>query len=296
MPSTLLKASVFLTYLFLASARPQDHQTQADAWGIGALNDWASSGNYLIYSCGSEVTDVKNILDQTYLFLQTAILSTDSPAYKAFFRSAAPSSVTAVLKRITAGTNITETPHGSRRPTMVCVNAIDQHIRTFWYICQENEGTVVIQPPGTAVVFLCPIFFSRPSQPQSTECGTVNSAGTKLIPRGYIAGSQYGFLVRALADMYIRETMGGSRASAAKVGEENACMALPPDQALINPSSYAFYVSNIRAGCTQFPSRVSIERDRELLAVDGGAGGGNGTNILTMGCFGVGANSTSCAA
>ena len=51
---------------------------------------------------------------------------------------------------------------------------------------------------------------------------------------------------------------------------------------------------DVRAGCTQFPSRVPIQRDRELLAIDD-VGGGNGTEILAGGCFGVGSNSTSCS-
>ncbi|KAL9133626.1 MAG: hypothetical protein Q9175_005194 [Cornicularia normoerica] len=243
MPSTLLKTSVLFTCLLLVHARPQD-RAQAGGFAIGAVNDWASSGNYLIYSCASEAADVKNILDSTYLSLQTAILATDSAAYKAFFRSADPSSMTKVLNGITAGTNITTAGYGSRRPTMVCVNAIDPQIHTMWKLCQDSEDTVVIQPPETAIVFLCPIFFDRKPLPQSTDCGVVNHARTRLMQQSYIAGTQYGFLVQALADMYIRETMGGRSALGGDVRDENACLALPADQALMNPSSYAFYVSS----------------------------------------------------
>ena len=243
MHSAFLKASVVLASLLSASARPQS-QLQAGSWGIGALDDWVSSGNYLIYSCASEASKVKDILDRTYLSLKTAILATDSSAYKAFFRSADPGSVTAVLNAITAGTNITTAARGSRRPTLVCVNAIDQQIHTFWKICQDSEHTVVIQPPETSIVFLCPIFFDRELFPQSTECGVVNYASTKLISHSYIAGSQDGFLTQALADMYIRETMRGRATLGRDVRDVNACLALPPDQALKNPSSYAYYVSS----------------------------------------------------
>ena len=244
MPSTLLRISVFLAFLLLAAARPQDQvsqdQVQADAFAIGAEGDWASSGNYLIYSCGSKVPDVKNILDRTYLSLQTAILGTDSSAFKAFFHSADPSSMTAVLKAITAGTNITDPIGGSRVPTMVCANANEG---TLWEICQQSEQTVIYQFHGTAIVVLCPVFFDRPLMPLSTECGTVNRANTALISHGYITGSQYGFLVQALADMYIQDTMRGNPPGA-DVSDLNACLALPPDRALKNPSSYAFYVSS----------------------------------------------------
>ena len=48
------------------------------------------------------------------------------------------------------------------------------------------------------------------------------------------------------------------------------------------------------AGCTKFLSRVLIQRERELLASDG-AGGSNETGILTNGCIGIGADSSSCS-
>ena len=243
MPSTLFKASVFLAFLFRAGARPQD-QMRAGPFALGATNDWDSSGNYQIYSCGSEASEVKNILDRTYLSLQTAMLATDSPAYKAFFHSADPGSVIAVLTAITAGTNITDSLRGSRRPTLVCVNPIDPHIRSIRKICEDSDQTVVIQPPGTAIIFLCPIFFSRELMPQSTQCGVVNHANTALISQGYIAGSQYGFLVQTLAEMYLRQMMRGKKALGGDVRDLNACLALPPDQALVNPSNYAFYVSS----------------------------------------------------
>lgn len=244
MPSTLLKRIAFLAFLLLlARARPQD-QMRGGAFRIGAVNDWVSSGNYLIYSCGSQAPDIKRVLDLTYLTLQTAILSTDSPAYNAFFRSAAPASVTAVLNRMSEGTNISTAYYGSRRPTVVCANALDDGIRTFWNICQGAEGTVVIQPPGTSIVFLCPSFFERAPLPLRADCGVVNHAGTRLLSHAYMAGSQYGFLVQALADMYIRETAQGRTARGGDVRDENACLALPPDLALVNPSSYAFYVSS----------------------------------------------------
>ena len=242
---TLLRVCSLLAYLLLASGRPQvQTPAQAGPFSIGALDDWASSGNYLIYSCASQVAAVQSILDITYLALQTAILSTDSPAYKAFFRSADPDSMTVVLNAITAGTNITTTLYGSRRPTMVCVNAIDTYIRTFWSLCQDSEDTMVIQPPGTSIVFLCPRFFDIAPLPVPTDCAVVNHASTALIPHVYIAGTQYGFLVHTLADIYLREMKRGRVALGGNVRDENACLALPPDQALKNPSSYAFYTSS----------------------------------------------------
>ena len=241
MPSTLLTTILFFIFSLAASARPQDtEEGRVGGFTLGNVDDWVSIGNYLIYSCGSEAMDVKNALDMTYLLLQTAMLATDSAAYKAFFRSADPDSMTAVLKDITAGTNISTVRHGSRRPYLVCVNPTDKGIRTLWNLCQEGERTVVVQPPGTSIVFLCPIFFDISPLPQLSDCGMVNHASTALILRSHIAATQYGFLVQALTDMYIRQM----RLTGGQVVDENACLALPPDQALRNPSSYAFYASS----------------------------------------------------
>ena len=238
----LYKIFHLLTFLLLAHARPQD-VVSGSSFAIGGVDDWDSAGNYLIYSCGSEATNVNILLDLTYLILQTAILSTDGSAYKAFFRSANPNSMTAVLKAITAGTNITTANHGSRRPTLVCANADDQHIRGYWNICSNSEGTVVIQPPATSIIFLCPNFFSLKPLPKPADCGVVNHAGTRLIPTNYIARTQFGFLVHVLVDMYL-QNMGKSKASGGDVRDENSCLALPPSQALTNPSSYVLYASS----------------------------------------------------
>ena len=232
---------IVLPFLLHASAHPQE-AVPGGAFAIGALDDWHSSGNYRIYSCGSEAPIVQNILQQSYFSLKTAALSTDGSAYKAFFRSADPGSVTSILGDIAEGPNITTTQHGSRRPTLICVNPTDRHIRVFLKICADSEGTVVIQPPGTPNLFLCPIFFSRKLFPASTDCGVVNHANTNLIARTYIAGSQYGFLVQALADMYIRR--GNAGTPGGDVREENSCLRLAPARAVVNPSSYAFYVSS----------------------------------------------------
>ena len=211
---------------------------------IGALDDWASSGNYRIYSCSSQASKVEHLLDLAYLYVQTAILSTNTPAYKAFFRSADPATVKTVLRAITAGTNITTKQNGSKHPTLVCVNANDPGITAFWDICNEPSDILVIQPPETALVFLCPVFFNRPLSPQNGDCGTVNYAETSMITHTYIAGSQYGLLMHALADMYIRETMPWVTTMSVKVRTENECLTLPPDQALRSSSSYALFLAS----------------------------------------------------
>ena len=260
MPCTLLKTYLFLAFILVAQARPQSVPlVNTGPFAIGATNDWASSGNYHIYGCASRVPEVQSILDQTYLALQTAILSTDSPAYAAFFHSAAPSSVTAVLKTITLGTNLTTVTRKSRRPTLACVNEVDDRIRAFWKACQQSENIFVIETLGTAILWLCPVFFDLEPLPLSTDCGAVNRASTKLITQNLIEQTQYHFLVQGLARMYIGEARGlGATAQGRIVRDENACLALPPDQALTNPSSFAFYASS-----KWFAFRQSLRRDLE---------------------------------
>ena len=240
---TLRRTIIVLALSLLASASPQT-QMRAGSYVIGAVDDWEFSGNYRIYSCSTRASQVKKLLDLTYLYLQTALLSTNTPAYKAFFRSADPATVQNVLRAMTAGIEIQTLNHGQKQPTLVCVNREDPGILTFWDLCDHAAGPMVIQPPETALIFLCPIFFDRDVAPQATDCGTVNRADTKLITRSYILGTQYGFLVQALADMYIRERMPGVKVLRGEWQTDNDYLALPPDQSVRTSKSYSYYVSS----------------------------------------------------
>ena len=256
MPSTLLKASVLLAFSLLANASPQ-RQTQIEGFAIGAVDDWVSSGNYLIYSCGSQAANVRNALDFTYLYLQTAMLSTNAPAYEAFFHTADPAPLITVLNAITAGTNITTRWHGSKRPTVICANADDIGIRSVWNHCKDpRDTTIVFQPPETALVFLCPTFFRLLQSPEASQC-RLGNAGTQF-SNNYIANTQYGILVNALADMYIRQTMPRKGTLTPGVRDMNACLALPPDQAFRNGASYSYFVSSMCHFFLDSSSRVNF--------------------------------------
>ena len=264
MPSPVLKTSIFLALSLLASARPQTSQRHSGGFSIGVLKDWASSGNYLIYSCASQAPQVKELLEDSYLYLQTAILSTDSAAYKAYFHSADPAIITSVLKYMTAGTNMTDTRLVSSRPTLVCVNNIDPGLTTAWKLCAEEDNRVLLQSPGTAYVFLCPSFFGKKRTPQSTDCGVVSRDQTELLMNTHVAHSQYGFLVHALAGIYIRKITHIGNAPEPDELQVNKCLALPPDQAIRNPSSYALYVSSKSLFLSRSPTiSVSFFRKRD---------------------------------
>lgn len=301
MPSTLLKSIILLTFSLLANANRPTVEI-ADAWELGGVDDWESSGNYRIYSCGSRAPEVKTFLDLTYLWIQNAILSTETPAYKAFFRDADPAPIIKVLNGVAAGLNITTEPNGSERPTLVCANQADAGIRKEWDDCQKNRGKILDQPHNSSVVFLCPHFFDFITASQRQHCGTVNHANTALIPDKHLLGTRYFFLMVMLSGMYIPETLGreSRKPKHMQWEDENTCMALPPDQAIINPQSYAQFTENIRAGCTKFPTKVPIQGseptqpDRELIEVDG-ADGGNGTDAVTFECTNSGGISSSCS-
>ena len=245
MAFTIIRTTVFLALILLASARPQT-EWDADSWAVGMENDWVSSGNYRIYSCSSQAPDVKKLLDLTYLYLQNAILSTDGPAYKAYFHSANPARVQTVLRSITAGNNISTADHGSKQPTLVCLNEKDLGIAYFWNACKDKPRPIVSFPPKTSYVFLCPIFFEFPVSPDSDQCSAVNHANTRLLTdrlTGSIARRQTGLLILALADIYLRET--GVNVLKGDVMDENAGLALPPNQAVKTASSYALFACSM---------------------------------------------------
>lgn len=244
MLSPLLKTAIFLGLSLLANARPQAFNVQSDGFTIGKVDDWVSSGNYLIYSCSSRAPGIKDLLVDSYLYLQNAILSTDTAPYKAFFHNAYPVPITQVLRHMADGTNMTDVVLKSSRPTIVCANPTDPGLSTAWKLCSEADNRILLQPPGTAYVFLCPSFFDKKRTPEHSDCATVSPDRTRLLMQTHIAQSQYGFLVHALADMYIRKITHFGHAREPDVREVNKCLALPPEKALRNPSSYAIYASS----------------------------------------------------
>ena len=230
MPLMLIRIFVFLAFNTIAFAR-------VPAWTLGNVDDWVSSGVYLIYSCSSKAPIVQNLLDLTYRWTRTANLSMESPAYEAFFGNTNQGYVRYVLGCITSGCTV----NGSR-PTLVCVNEADAGIRTFWNQCHDSPKATIILPSDSTNLMLCPRFFGYSIGPQHENCGIVNHANTKLITQD-IDRTQYGYLIDALAYLYIPIAMATIPLHGTVV-EENACMNLAPDVAVRNPSNYAFFTSS----------------------------------------------------
>ena len=208
-------------------------------WTGGAVNDWVSSGNYLIYSCGSQAATVKNLLDLSYLYLQTAILSTNTPIYKAWFKSADPAFVKTVLTSMALGTNLTNSAQVSSRMTLICVNGRDPSLEAMWNVCSDPRVLTAsqIDPP---VTFVCPRFFEMPTAPVNDDCLSVDTSPR----RDGLNNNQYKVLVGNLAELYLHEALGLSTSQKLRhiVGEW-PCLRLSPFNALRNPGSYAYFAA-----------------------------------------------------
>ena len=247
MPFNILQVSVVFALCLLASGRRQwvrpDWRLPAIDYHIGAVDDWVPSGNYEIYSCSSQASKVKNLLDLTWLYIQNALLSTNTPAYKAFFRSADPSSVKTVLSAIAAGNNITDEAFGPTKPTLVCVNAVDPGLTLLWKICSQPSKPIITQ--FSSNVFLCPVFFEKDVSPIGRDCGIVNLAQTRLGTYSNLLETQYSHLTMPLADMYIRDIFPGvTQATSARPRSVNECLALPPDESVKSAWSYSYFLSS----------------------------------------------------
>ena len=254
MPSPLLKPFILLALLLLAS------RSQSITFELGDVDAWVPSGNYRIYSCSSRVPDVKNALDSAYLYLQSVLLGTSSPtykaSYKAFFHSANPAPILNVLQSIVVGTNVMSSQFGSQRPTIACANEADPGLREVWDQCQSEHVVTQRYSGGNFIVFLCPRFFSYFLSPQSGDCGIINHMQTGFLKLARLADTQYSLLVAALADMYIQDTMHTKRTH---VRDVNECLALPPDLAVKNPFSYSVFVSSTFVSSSPSPfATISI--------------------------------------
>ena len=299
MHSMLIKFLVFLALDTLAIARPQ----------TSTPTDSITSGNYRITSCGPRAPAVKNRLALTYLWTKTANLSMKSPAYAAFFDNSNQPSVANAFECITEGYSVS-----GDIPNLVCVNNetdADAEMRWRWERCQTYQD-VLFLVEDTADIMLCPQFFEMTLGPQHSECPAVNSGNTGFIPSAKILVHQYGFLILALANLYIPKATTRPPL-APRVREVNECMGLKPEESVLNPPSYAYFTSCklalevcvppsitmsanrvcqvIRAGCTKFPKSSTVDRDRELMEVSDDVDS-NRTNLVTFECSGSNANST----
>ncbi|MCJ1242512.1 hypothetical protein MMC14_010520 [Varicellaria rhodocarpa] len=220
--------------------------------------DVVTSGNYEINSCGAQAPFVVEALHQTHDLLIEAIQSLPAPigngsgtaAYNAFFKDVDPAKIKPIYQQIADGSNVTI--RGKQYlPTIVCSNEKNRRLAYVWKYCtpRSNEITIGIYLDSSPIILLCPIWSDVPVYSMPHMCGTVNRLGTRLSYPYSMALTKYHTLVHELAHVYI----GSPLELGKEVYEVNDCMALPPDESIVNPQSYAYYAS-----CRCFRNQLSL--------------------------------------
>lgn len=82
-----------------------------------------------------------------------------------------------------------------------------------------------------------------PPPRQVADCGAVNAVGTALVGQINLSTGRMGALVMVLTSMYIPTVIAGGEVLVPGVRGVNGCLGLSAGQALLNPWSYASYVT-----------------------------------------------------
>ena len=249
-----------------------------------------ASGNYRIVYCGQHSQQIAQLLQSIWLTIQEALESIDSagpagtPLYNTFFRGVDPTTVKAVLERIALGASI-PTADGAHNPTIVCDNpsvpsvlSSDAHAE-----CQTMRGLMALWVKESNTVFLCPKYLQTTRrEPASQHCVGFLPSGRYSM--GIMLGeTQWSVLFHELVHLYLRVPSLEEEARGIF-----AAVDLPPEQAVINPSSYVFFLASmwlqicvcgflgefalmrrgidIKAGCTTYKPKDSLRPlERKLL-------------------------------
>lgn len=232
--------------------------------------DYASSGQYNIYNCGSDkASQLHGLLDDLYTDLLPAIRDSKrpkpSPAFQTFFKSSSNAPfVTALLTNVTRGTAMTPplppySPNGS--PTFFCVDGEDQFVyhsidpstgvkRRYdtYTTCIERGNQVAsylgFTPPKQFIV-LCPVFwtdhFTDTAPPRT--CLSVNTYMNKFREDGERQRLfRTWILLEELAHYYIYTST--LRKDAPDIYDVNKCVRLAAKTAYLNAVSYVYYAAS----------------------------------------------------
>lgn len=247
-----------------------------------------ASGNYRIVYCGQHSHQIAQLLQSIWLTIQEALESIDSagpagtPLYNTFFRGVDPTTVKAVLERVALGASI-PSADGAHNPTIVCDNpsvpsvlSSDVHAE-----CATVRGLMALWVKESNTVFLCPKYLlTTRLEPASQHCVGYLPSGRYSM--GIMLGeTQWSVLFHELVHLYLRVPSLEEEARGIF-----AAVDLPPSQAVINPSSYVFFLASmchntshilmelrltgsgtdIKAGCTAYKPKNSLRPlERELL-------------------------------
>lgn len=203
-----------------------------------------TSGNYLIYGCGSLGDAIKGLLEHTHSRLEEAIEALDAggplgrpPAYTAFFHSASPDLVAGVLKRIVAGANITVEGR-EWRPTIVCSNPTDPALLDSWQRCQKTNAHAFHD--GHQNVYICPSSIRMKAYPDSRDCARHPVAKGVMATGQGLVRTLFSILLHELVHLYL-----GRPGLRPEVYGIFGCLELGANEAVINSGSYAFYIASM---------------------------------------------------
>ncbi|MCJ1230007.1 hypothetical protein MMC12_006678 [Toensbergia leucococca] len=220
--------------------------------------DTISSGNYLIVDCAEHADAIANILQMTLAHLPRAVIINTS-AYQAFLKGVNPYKVTSLFTSISRGVNFTDV-RISERPTLACLTGPASYWRAYWAACVEL-GISALWQQETQTIILCPIFWNAHTLnvfPEPEDCDIVNQENTGFVVPDRVWSNQYSILVHELVHLYFRQVFWKQSILHNEPYNVNTCMGLVPDLKEINAHNYAYYVANIAANCTHFPTNVPL--------------------------------------
>ena len=161
--------------------------------------DIVYSGNYRIYNCGDQASEIINVLQTLWHVLRSALADANSrissDAYNAFFKQVynAPT-VAAVISNITTGAAVRGAHFFKNKPAaspiIMCASdpvrdpnnngqLPSQSSLVRWLARGYNHcktGVSASQIIGTSIIFLCQPYFIRPIMPLPGQCMLQDSA------------------------------------------------------------------------------------------------------------------------
>ncbi|KAI4192734.1 MAG: hypothetical protein LQ346_004187 [Caloplaca aetnensis] len=238
----------------------------------------ATSGQYIIYNCGTAVGGIQSMLDTLYGALvkavQDAQSDTMSPAYQTFLKDPEfAASVSDILSNAAAGLAIHPpnalTAGAPSPPIIFCLKRKGQIAGTMattgqpfdaYDSCYNSEtqqatSTLASQFTGTPFIGICPYFWesglgSTRAIPSPGKCLTVNAQNKFNVDRLGRAGpnmTQWAMfvLLEEIIHLYLwPEEQKRGITEHLEVYDANDVLKLSPRDATVNAASYVLYVAS----------------------------------------------------
>ena len=120
-------------------------------------------------------------------------------------------------------------------PTLICLTDMGSPS----YNGPSCQGYYVGWMVGTGFIYLCPYFWTNLAfNPRPSDCNTLNAAGTQLLGKNFLLGSQYVSLVSMLSSLYL------IRPLQPLVYDTMEAINLPASKKAISANNYALYLGS----------------------------------------------------